>query len=110
MCSRKGERPRKIGKSTARKMYMWSHYTFRTRLAMKCKERGVELLVLDEANTTKTCTNCGWIHEKVGGKKVFVCGSCGVSVDRDVNGARNIYLKHQKRLHGREISREALPR
>jgi transposase len=71
---------------------------------MKCKERGVNLMVLDEAYTTKTCTNCGWIHETIGGRKVFECSQCQVKVDRDINGGRNIYLKHHKRLMGASVS------
>jgi putative transposase len=100
MCSRRGDRPRRIGRDTSRKMHLWSHYTFRTRLAMKCKERGCELKVLDEAYTTKTCTGCGWIHDGIGGLKVFRCQRCEVELDRDLNGARNIFLKHHKRLMG----------
>lgn len=100
MCSRKGDKQRRIGKSTSRKMYLWGHYTFRTRLAMKCKERGCDLRVLDEAYTTKTCTGCGWVHDTIGGSKVFRCHECGLETDRDINGARNIFLKHHKRLMG----------
>ncbi|MEZ5670882.1 MAG: zinc ribbon domain-containing protein [Thiotrichaceae bacterium] len=41
--------------------------------------------------TTKTCSYCGKQHN-MGSKKVMNC-SCGAHVDRDLNGARGIYLR-----------------
>ena len=39
----------------------------------------------------KTCSYCGKIH-KIGSKKTMKC-DCGANVDRDLNGARGIYLR-----------------
>ena len=42
--------------------------------------------------TTRTCTNCGYLN-KVGACKTIDCKGCDLKIDRDFNGARNIYLK-----------------
>ena len=32
-------------------------------------------------------------NDQLGGKKVFECDKCGIRIDRDINGARNIFLR-----------------
>ena len=70
-----------------------SHYTFRQRLKAKCEEYNVEFMEVDESYTSKTCGWCGNLNNKLGSSKVFNCPSCGITVDRDINGARNIMIK-----------------
>ncbi|KAJ3371273.1 hypothetical protein GGF31_003452 [Allomyces arbusculus] len=68
-------------------------YLFKCRLVHKAEERGVRVYIVNEAYTSKTCTVCGCINN-VQGKEVIQCAQCHTTIDRDVNGARNIYLKH----------------
>jgi transposase len=49
--------------------------------------------VVDEAYTSKTCGRCGSLHDGLGKSKVFKCPSCDFTLDRDVNGARNILIR-----------------
>jgi putative transposase len=90
---RRGQR--KIHSKTVRGMVTWSHFRFRQKLLHKVrayKER--KILICDEAYTSKTCGQCGSLHQKLGGSKTFACPSCKAVVDRDVNGARNILLRY----------------
>lgn len=90
---------RKIKSKTVRNMLTWSHYRFRQRLIQKSREYPCcEIKVVTEEYTSKTCGKCGWIHEKLGGNKVFNCQKCGIKIDRDYNGARNIMLKNLEKL------------
>jgi putative transposase len=87
---------RRIRSKTARAMATWAHYRFRTRLLSKSQNEypwcRVELV--DESYTSKTCGGCGALHDKLGGAKLYRCPkSCGFVADRDLNGARNIYLR-----------------
>jgi transposase len=77
-----------------------SHYKFRERLLSKAAEYGVDCKIVDESYTTKTCGVCGKLNENVKGKEVFKCISkrCGLVIDRDYNGGRNIYLKTMSKL------------
>lgn len=78
-----------------REMLAVGHYAFLERLKFKCKERNVGLMIVDEAYTTKTCSCCGSLVN-VGSAETFDCHGCGYVADRDVNGARNILLKHMR--------------
>lgn len=86
---------RKISNKTTRKMLTWRHYAFRQRLIHKVKTTpGCYLFISDESYTSKTCSKCGFIHNKLGSSKTFNCPKCKNHViDRDVNGARNILLR-----------------
>lgn len=90
----KHNRHRKINRDTARRLLIWSHYTFKQRLLNKAREWGKTLVIVNEAYTSKTCTSCGWQHPTLGGRKVYLCQSCGLRLDRDANGARNICLRN----------------
>lgn len=95
MTSRKGKR-RRLNSKTCRQMYTWSHYTFRQRLLYKATEyENTRVVLCTEEYTSKTCGLCGGLNHKLGGSKHFVCpnAACGARVDRDANGARNIYIK-----------------
>ena len=85
---------RKITKKTVRCMLTWSHFAFRQRLQYKAKEHGCAVHVLGEEYTTKVCTNCGFFNPRVKGEKVLKCPCCELKVDRDISGARNIFLKN----------------
>lgn len=91
---------RKINGKVARAMYTWSHYRFQQRLLHKIREYPqCRVVICDEDFTSKTCGHCGFVHEKLGGNKTFKCPSCRVSLDRDVNGARNIFLRYMTLNH-----------
>lgn len=74
--------------------YAISHYSFQTILLNKAKEYNANVKVVNEAYTTMTCGNCGVCNRKVGNSRVFNCLECGISIDRDLNGARNILIKN----------------
>eukprot|EP00939_MAST-03C_sp_MAST-3C-sp1_P001308 g1308.t1 len=86
---------RKIASRTARAMCTWSHFRFRMRLMSKAREYPwCDIVETEEPYTSKTCGCCGEIHVKLGSSKTFCCPSCGATFDRDLNGARNILLRH----------------
>ncbi len=81
-----------LASKTARAMLTWSHYAFKERLKHKAKEFGVKVLDVSEEYTSKTCSSCGHIN-KIGSKSIIKC-KCGLNIDRDLNGARGIFLKN----------------
>lgn len=95
------KRQRKIRSKTVRQMLTWKHYTFKQLLINKAREYPwVKVVIVNEAYTSKTCTNCGIINEKLGGSKIFKCKHCKMILDRDYNGARNIFLKNMSHISG----------
>src|SRR5574343_1856148 len=67
----------------------WSE--FRNMLGYKCKEKGRELVVIDRFfPSSKTCSSCGKVVEKLPlTVRSWTC-ACGASHDRDHNAAKNI--------------------
>lgn len=84
---------RKLTRKTVRAMLSLGHSQFRTKLVQFAELYGSHVIFVNEAYTSKTCTKCGHIHEKLGGSKVFKCPACGTTISRDINGARNIMLR-----------------
>ena len=83
---------RKIKKKTVRQMLSWAHYRFRQCLIAKADELKVHVIIQNEAYTSKTCSWCGKI-QKIGGSEVYNCKNCKTVMDRDINGARGIFLR-----------------
>jgi len=88
------KRHRNIGKVTVRSMLALSHYAFQERLKHMAKYRGCIVNICSEAYTSKTCGSCGIMNNTLSGNKVFECSNCDLVIDRDYNGARNIYLRN----------------
>jgi putative transposase len=62
---------------------------FRRLLAYKAEEAGTQVVAVNPANTSQLCSGCGQIVGKGLDVRTHAC-SCGLSLDRDVNAARNI--------------------
>jgi putative transposase len=84
---------RRINSKSVRQMLSISHYKFEQHLKQAALKKGVIVVVCNEYYTSKTCGNCGHVHHKLGGNKVFKCPHCGTHISRDANGARNILLR-----------------
>lgn len=84
----------KLNSKVARQMYNLSFYELRIRLRNKCDELHIKLLENPEAYTSMTCTNCGNLKCDLGSSKIYNCKKCKLTIDRDLNGARNILLKN----------------
>lgn len=82
---------RKLRKKSVRAMLGLAHGRFRQRLIDKAKQLGKSVVVQCEAYTSKTASWTGEIIHKLGGRKFVRSG--GLVVDRDINGARGIFLR-----------------
>ena len=83
---------RKIRSKSVRSMLTFAHYRFQRFLLWKAWETGKQVLLVNEAHTSKTCSWSGEIVAKLGGRR-WIQGSDGVRVERDINGARGIFLR-----------------
>lgn len=84
---------RKLARITKRLMCMFSFHSFKKKLKYKCDIYGKKLIIVDESYTSCTCGVCGTINNTKG-KELFSCVSCGLEIDRDVTGSRNILIKN----------------
>jgi len=67
-------------------------YEFRRQLAYKSQIFGTDLIIAPRFYpSSKTCSRCGYIKESLKlSERIFVCESCGASIDRDYNAAANL--------------------
>ena len=84
---------RKLRRKSVRQMLTLSHYTFKAFLKQKAREYGVRVIDVCEAYTSKTVSWTGEVVANLGGSKV-IKSSEGHRMDRDLNGARGIFIKN----------------
>jgi putative transposase len=71
------------------------HCAFVDRLIYKSREfPGCEVVEVNEAYTSKTCSNCGYQKEDLGKNRVYKCNSCSLEFGRDINASRNVMLRY----------------
>src|SRR6185503_16426816 len=63
---------------------------FISMLRYKAERAGTRLIEVDPRNTTQDCSTCGTRVAKELGDRRHECLHCGLSIDRDLNAARNI--------------------
>jgi putative transposase len=73
------------------------------QLEYKVSETGAQLMKVDPAFTTQTCSRCGRIREgdeKLGlGDREYRCSGCGLVIDRDLNASMNIHRAGLARIY-----------
>jgi putative transposase len=82
----------KSNKTNRKNQLNWAWFRFRQTLEYHCAKNGSVVVEVSEAYTSKTCSKCGHVHQKLGSNKVFKCPHCNHLLDRDLNGAINIFL------------------
>ena len=67
-------------------------YVIRTKLINKCKERNIELRLVDTFYpSSKTCSCCGSIKKDLKlNDRIYKCYNCGLEIDRDYNASINL--------------------
>tara|TARA_B100000497_G_C7672595_1_gene405997 strand:- start:61 stop:1284 length:1224 start_codon:yes stop_codon:yes gene_type:complete len=67
-------------------------YQFKQRLEYKALINRKLIVSVNEAYTSKTCSNCGKINDPKS-SEVYYCSGCNKKVGRDENASKNILLK-----------------
>lgn len=88
-------------------MSLLDHDAFVTKLMARAKTGGRNVYLISEPYTTKTCTCCGVVNNRIGAAKVHACGSCDLVMDRDNQGARNNGLAIVTRLVDKQLKPKA---
>ena len=78
----------------------WGLYTFVQMLTYKCVLYGKELVIVEERDTSKTCSACGNKQNMPLWKRTYRCANteCRFMIDRDENSAVNILKRYLARL------------
>ena len=67
-------------------------YAIRNKLTNKCRERNIEIRLVDTFYpSSKTCSCCGNIKKDLKlNDRIYKCNSCGLEIDRDYNASINL--------------------
>jgi putative transposase len=83
-----------MGKSKGRGMrksimdVAWTQFISMT--ISKAEEAGRTVILVNPRNTSKMCSQCGFLVEKRLSERTHTCANCGLVMDRDENAALNI--------------------
>lgn len=85
-----------MSKETKRETSQLQHYKFQQRLLSHCASmKNCKVLIISEAYTSKTCGRCGHLKNNLTLKdRIYKCSHCGLHIDRDINGSRNVVLRN----------------
>ena len=80
-----------VRKAQRRELSSWAFNQLRQFVAYKAALAGVELVLVDPRNTSRTCPVCGNIDKKNRkSQSIFECTVCGYVANADINAAENI--------------------
>ena len=85
---RRNKKPR--SKTEKRRSNSWAFYQLRGFLEYKGVNQGVEVLAVNPAYSSQTCSCCLHIGKRT--NKSFECDNCGNKADADLNGSKMIAL------------------
>lgn len=74
----------------AKSIHDASWHQFYNYLTYKAEEAGRKIRVVNPANTSQTCSQCGCLEIKRLSDRMHRCQNCGYEATRDYNAARNI--------------------
>jgi putative transposase len=66
---------------------------FATLLSYKAENAGSKIVFVNPAGTTKTCHRCGHVQDMPLEERIYNCPDCGLTMDRDLNAAKNILAR-----------------
>ncbi|MGQ9469577.1 MAG: zinc ribbon domain-containing protein [Nitrososphaerales archaeon] len=67
------------------------------------KWEGLKVIYMDARGTSKYCSICG-CELKPNGQRELWCSRCNISIDRDVNGAKNILARGMRFVPNGSVS------
>ena len=79
----------------SRRVLDCSWFTFRRFLTYKSEQYGCNLIVIPKYYpSSKSCSSCGCINDNLKlTDRIWLCPNCGLTLDRDLNAAINIFNK-----------------
>ena len=98
--------------ANAKKFHAWAFRRLFEYTACKAKERGLSVVQVNPAYTSRRCSRCGTTLSENRDGDSFSCRKCGYELHADYNAAKNIARKHvrsgQKSRGGRATRQLAL--
>ena len=82
------------GRSYRGMMNGWSYYELQRQIEYKAQWEGIPVIYVNPNGTSVKCSICGSRMARIPEEnRLLKCRSCGFTVDRDINAARNILAR-----------------
>lgn len=89
---------KKLNKKSKQLMASYRHCEFLDKLKFKSSQYNSKVFEVNEAYTSKTCSNCGFIKYDLKNANTYNCDSCHYIMGRDSNASKNIMLRFFTKL------------
>ena len=77
-------------KKERRELHNWPFYQLQQFIIYKALAKGIRIVLVNPAYTSKCCSRCGCIRSANRKKHSFICKKCKLKLNADLNAARNI--------------------
>ncbi len=84
------------GRRMRGRLHRWSFHELQRQIDYKARWEGVPVYYVRASNTSKTCSQCGFINKALTVEKCWICPNCGVQHDRDLNAAINLLSRFKE--------------
>lgn len=75
------------------KLSRWRYSQCLAKLQSVCEVSGISFKKVDPAYTSQTCSLCGFVDKASRNGEAFCCTKCGMTMDADINAAKNILMR-----------------
>jgi IS605 OrfB family transposase len=73
----------------------WTYFDLQKKIEYKAKEKGIKVVYIEPAYTSKRCSSCGFIDtDNRLDQAHFKCLKCGFNENADYNASQNIGIKN----------------
>ena len=86
----KHSKKRDSGKFMAFWQTHWFFSQVQDAIKLQCQLNGIKFQKVPARGTSQRCSRCGKLGDREG--KVFHCNNCGLTLDSDLNAARNVVI------------------
>ncbi|MGQ9760238.1 MAG: RNA-guided endonuclease InsQ/TnpB family protein [Candidatus Methanomethylicaceae archaeon] len=86
------------GRKMRGRVHRWSFRQLQKQIEYKAKWEGIPVVYVRATNTSKTCSQCGYLNKALKTERVWQCPNCGAKLDRDLNAAINILSRFKEAL------------
>jgi putative transposase len=81
------------GRKLRGRLHRWSFGELQRQIDYKAKWEGIPVVYVRASNTSKICSQCGYLNKALKYEKCWTCPNCGIQHNRDLNASRNILAR-----------------
>lgn len=84
---------RKLRKKQHADLNRWAFYQLEQFIRYKAETKGFDVIAVEARNTSKGCSECGYVDNANRNRHDFTCKACNYKLHADLNASRNVRLR-----------------